>query len=215
MWVIAGLGNPSEEYKNTRHNVGRMIVSSFAKEENDFSFEESKQMNAQIAKGVVGKEKVTFVLPEAYMNKSGNVLAQFVTSTKKARHDSSPTASAKRGESLARRAEKLVVVYDDLDLPLGTIKLSFGRGSGGHKGVESIIRAVGTKDFVRIRIGISTTTPGGKLKKPRGEKKVLDFIMGTFSKKEEKTLKKIFAFSTGAILSIITDGLSVAMNKYN
>lgn len=195
MWVIVGLGNPSEEYENTRHNVGRAMVSLFAKKEEGFSFEENTKIRVHIAKGEVVKEKVTLALPDTYMNKSGDVVKILVGSVKK--------------------AEKLVVIYDDLDLPLGTIKLSFGRGSGGHKGIESIVRAVGTKDFVRIRIGISAATPSGKTKKPKGEKKVLDFIMGTFSKREETELKKISKKINDALRVVILDGRQAAMNQFN
>lgn len=195
MWIIVGLGNPSEEYENTRHNVGRMMVSLFAKKEGGFSFEENAKIRAQIAKGTVVKEKVTLVLPDTYMNKSGDAVKVLVGSVKK--------------------AEKLIVLHDDLDLPLGTIKISFGRGSGGHKGAESIVHGVGTKDFVRMRIGISAATPGGKTKKPKGEKKVLDFIMGTFSKKEEAELKKISKKINDALTVLLKGGRAQAMNQFN
>ncbi len=130
-----------------------------------------------------------------FMNNSGKAVAKFIK-TKKS-------------------AEKLMVVYDDIDLPLGTMKISFNKGSGGHRGVESVIKAVKTREFIRIRIGISPTTPSGKLKKPEGEKKVLDFILGNFKPKEAEILKKIFKRVTEAIEVILEEGREIAMNQFN
>ena len=135
------------------------------------------------------------MLPDTYMNKSGLEVKKYITSIKK--------------------AERLVVVYDDLDLPFGSFKISFGRGSGGHKGIESIVRTIKTKNFVRVRIGISPTTPSGKMKKPKGDKEVHDFILGDFTKKEKETLKKIKKKIHDALLMIIEEGRARAMNTYN
>ncbi|MFA6094507.1 MAG: aminoacyl-tRNA hydrolase [Candidatus Paceibacterota bacterium] len=167
-YIIVGLGNPGEEYENTRHNTGRIALASFIKEY-DLVLEPNKQTKSLMAKGKVGKESVVVLLPETFMNKSGEAVKPLVTSAKK--------------------AETLVVVHDDLDLPIGTIKMVFNRGSGGHKGVESIMRAAKTEGFLRIKVGVSPTTPGGKLKKPTGEK-VIDFIIGKFKTPELDIMKK-------------------------
>ncbi|MBV9159732.1 MAG: peptidyl-tRNA hydrolase, partial [Candidatus Kaiserbacteria bacterium] len=124
-WVVVGLGNPGEEYENTRHNAGRMAAQFFAKKADASEWREDKSANATVTRGAVGKNLFVIVLPDTFMNKSGSALTKYVKSVK--------------------AAEKMIVVYDDLDLPLGKIKLSFDRGSGGHKGVESIMRAVKTK----------------------------------------------------------------------
>src|SRR3989344_336042 len=118
-WVIVGLGNPGEEYASTRHNTGRMAVEFFARDGGFQEFHEDKKVKAHIAGGMIGKTAVALVLPDTFMNKSGSALAKYVKSVK--------------------AAERLIVVYDDLDLPLGTMKLSFDRGSGGHRGLESVI----------------------------------------------------------------------------
>jgi len=195
MWLIVGLGNPGEAYENTRHNAGRTIVRSFAKEEGLDGWEEDKKAHALVIKGKVGKELVALVLPETYMNKSGKAVAKYITNAKK--------------------SEKLIVVYDDLDLPFGSMKISFGRGSGGHRGLESVIRAIKTKDFTRVRIGISPATPGGKLKKPQGEERVLDFIMSSLGKKDQQTFKKTSKRAREALAVLVQEGRAAAMNQFN
>jgi PTH1 family peptidyl-tRNA hydrolase len=129
------------------------------------------------------------------MNKSGLSLKPIIVSKKK--------------------AENLIVIYDDLDMPLGKIKISFGRGSGGHKGVESIARSIKTKEFIRIRVGIAPATPSGKIKKPKGEEKIIDFILGGFKKKETEMLKKVFKKVNEALEVIIKEGRQKAMNEFN
>jgi peptidyl-tRNA hydrolase, PTH1 family len=185
MIYIVGLGNPGEEYENTRHNTGAKALENFANKNKFEVFNTEK----------IGKEKIQLLLPQTFMNKSGTSVKPLTTSKKK--------------------AENLVVIYDDLDMPLGKLKISFGRGSGGHKGVESIVRSIKTKDFVRIRIGISPSTPKGKVKKPNSEKKIVDFILGNFSKKETETLKKVFRKVNEALETIIKEGRAKAMNEFN
>lgn len=194
-WIIAGLGNPGEEYVSTRHNAGRMALEFFAKQKKFPEWKEDKKIKAHVNRGAVGKSLVVLLAPDTFMNKSGVAVAKFVTSQK--------------------MAERLIVLYDDLDLPLGKIKLSFDRGSGGHKGVESIIRAVKTKKFVRIRIGVSPTTPSGKIKKPQGEKDVVDFILKRFKPAELEILQKLFKDVASAIESTVLEGREIAMNAYN
>ena len=195
MYIVVGLGNPTIEYKNTRHNVGRRAVMYFHKK-NDFSlWKQEKKVKVLTSNGVIEKEGVELLLPETFMNISGKAVAFYITSKKK--------------------AEALIVLYDDIDLPLGTIKISFGRGSGGHRGIESIIKSIRTKDFVRIRIGISPVTPKGKIRKPRGEKKVLDFLMSNNTKKELEILKKVSKKVDDALKLIILEGRERAMNEYN
>jgi len=151
--VIVGLGNPGKEYEKTRHNAGRSAVELVAKNHDFDDFVFNKTSNALVAKGAVESEGATLVLPETMMNLSGKAVAAYVKSPK--------------------AAKNLLVIHDDLDLPLGTVKMVFGRGSGGHKGVESIMRAVKTKDFARIRIGISAAGKKNQAKKVHGEEKVI------------------------------------------
>jgi PTH1 family peptidyl-tRNA hydrolase len=172
-----------------------MAVEQFAKD-NDFSpWKVDSKTKATIAKGSIGKNLVALVLPDTFMNKSGSAVIKYVKSVK--------------------AAEKMVVVYDDLDLAVGTMKVSFDRGSGGHKGVESVMRAVKTKKFTRVRIGISPTTAAGKIKKPLGEEEVATYILARFKQSELPTINPIFEKASQAISAIITDGYAVAMNKFN
>ena len=186
-----GLGNPGPEYAKTRHNAGRMAVELLAKEEGlDFTFKKIAQANA--AEGSLEGEKVSLVVPEVYMNHSGKSAPAFVKSVK--------------------AAQNLLVVRDELDLPLGVIKMTnLGRGSGGHKGVESIMRALRTKEFVQLKIGISGATPKGKLRKPAGEEKVISHVVGKFKPTEELLLKKTLKKSAEAIRIFATEGIEKAM----
>jgi len=194
-WVVVGLGNPGEEYESTRHNTGRMALEYYAKKAGASDWKEEKRSQSLTTGTHVGKTLLALVLPNTFMNKSGAAVAKFVKSQ--------------------RAAESLIVLYDDLDLPLGKIKISFDRGSGGHKGIESITRAVKTKRFTRIRIGVSPETPTGKLKKPQGEDEVVKFILARFKSAEMDELKKIFKKVGEAIDAIVADGPTIAMNKFN
>ena len=210
MYIIAGLGNPGEEYKETRHNVGRMVVEYFAKNAEklaekldtkkaakqtgfeEFSF--NKKYNALTSKGEVNGEPVLLVLPETFMNKSGKSLETLATSVKK--------------------AEKLIVVHDDLDLPIGKMKMLFNRGSGGHKGIESIVKTIKTEAFARLKVGICPTTPTGKPKKPIGDK-LLDFIVGRFKDSEFVEIKDTVKRGAEALYVAINSGREKAMSEYN
>ena len=194
-YIIVGLGNPGEEYANTRHNAGRMVAEAFRKK-NDFpEWTADKNLKARVSKGTWGKDKVILVQPDNFMNVSGKSVAPLVKN--------------------AKDAERTIVVYDDLALPLGGMKISFNRSSGGHKGVESIIKALKTKAFARLRIGICPTTPGGKLKKPKGEDALLDFIVGPFKKAEFDDLKKTVKKGAEALALILEEGREIATGKVN
>jgi peptidyl-tRNA hydrolase, PTH1 family len=194
-WIIVGLGNPGAEYIHTRHNAGRMAVEHFVEKMNLGEWKHDKAHKAQIARGALKGALAVYVLPDTFMNKSGSAVAHFVKSHK--------------------MAEKCIVLYDDLDLPFGTVKMSFNRGSGGHKGVESIARALKTKAFWRIRIGVSPTTASGKLKKPQGEKEVLDFILGKFKPTETREWSHVFARITVALEMLLTHSPMDAMGVTN
>ncbi len=193
-YIIVGLGNPGEEYSDTRHNTGRMLVEWFGKSL-DAEWKEDAKLKVKSAKLKVGKQTVTLLLPDAYMNNSGKVVKPFILSQK--------------------AAEKMLVIYDDLDLPFGKSKISFNKSSGGHKGVESIIKAIKTEKFPRIRVGISPVTPTGKMKKPSGEEAVTKVILGKFKDEEIKDLKKLSKKVNEALTNFINDGLEIAMNGFN
>ena len=193
-YIIVGLGNPGEEYKDTRHNTGRIVLELATKNFNFPEFHLDKKNIALASDGKIGKEKVKILEPETFMNKSGGSVKNLITSEKK--------------------AKELVVIHDDLDLPIGSMRISFNRGAGGHRGVESIIRSIKTEKFIRIKIGISPKTPSGKTKKPKGEK-VGDFILGKFKPEEISELKKVSKKVGEALASMVDEDVFKAMTEFN
>ena len=193
--LIVGLGNPGEEYKDSRHNTGRIILENIAKS-NDFSeWKNDMKLKSLKSKGEVSGEKFDFILPETFMNNSGNAVCQITDDKKKLKN--------------------LVVVYDDIDLPLGSLKVSFNRSSGGHNGLASVIKKVKSQEFVRIRIGIAPSTPSGKIKKPKGEDAILKFLLGKFKEDELKEIKKISKKVTEILEVLSSDGKDKAMSLFN
>ncbi len=185
-WLVAGLGNPGSEFEHTRHNVGRDAAALY------------KQTCRQGSPGdMLGSVEV--MLPETFMNLSGGPVAKALGKDKAER---------------IRNAERLIVVHDDIDLPFGEIKVSKGSGSGGQKGVESIIKAIGTKDFVRVRIGIVPVFLG-KPRKPKGSRAVSSFVLKKFGILERNELPNILSRAGEAITEIIEHGHQRAMNKFN
>ncbi|HEY6020064.1 MAG TPA: aminoacyl-tRNA hydrolase [Candidatus Paceibacterota bacterium] len=139
-------------------------------------------------------KKPKFLLPDVYMNNSGVSVKKVIKSKKD--------------------AEKLIVVHDDLDLPLGKIKISYGSSAGGHNGVKSIIAAIKTQDFTRVRVGISGATPSGKLKRPAPER-IVDFVLGKFKPAEQDKLKKVKKTVKEALELILTEGVERAQTETN
>lgn len=152
MTIIVGLGNPGRKYKDTRHNTGFQVVDEFARENNFPEFRLSKKYNSLISE----KNNIILAKPLTFMNESGKAVKKMI------------------GE--------LIVVHDDIDLPLGKIKIVKSRGAAGHKGVESIIKEIGTKDFTRFRIGIQPKTG-----KPKNVEK---FVLQKFTKQEKEIIKQ-------------------------
>jgi PTH1 family peptidyl-tRNA hydrolase len=195
MWVIVGLGNPGEEYAKTRHNVGRMVLETFVEKHGFTPWKYDMRSKSLLSDGYVSRTAATLVMPETFMNASGRAVGALVKS--------------------AKAGERLVIVYDELDMPLGTMKLSFDRGSAGHRGIESIVKAIKTTKFWRVRVGVSPATPSGKIKKPKGEDAVQDFILGKFKPSELLTLTPVLGRASEALECILTDGPVKAMNKFN
>lgn len=183
--LIIGLGNPGKEYENTRHNTGRMVLEMFRRKSDLPDWKEDKKIKSLVSK----KGKINLLLPETFMNKSGETVSKIIKN-KKAVGD-------------------LMVIHDDLDLPLGRFKISFNRGAGGHRGVQSIVKALKTEAFARIRVGISPK------KKPAGEKAVIDFILGKYKPAELEIFKKTAKKISEAIEMITAEGREKAMGVYN
>ena len=180
MILIIGLGNPGKKFENTRHNVGFMAIDKFAGK-NDFpDFELDKKPNALISE----KEETTLVKPQTFMNDSGKAVQTILKNNP---------------------AESLIVIHDDIDLPVGKIKIIKERGSAGHKGVESIIKNIGNDGLIRIRIGI------GSQKDVKAMKVVLKKFSADELKKINQTLEKV----ADALSIVIKEGLEKAMNEFN
>jgi PTH1 family peptidyl-tRNA hydrolase len=186
MKLVVGLGNPGKEYENTRHNTGRILVGMIEKKLED---------KPLLPKASAGQGKIKFVTPDTFMNNSGPAVAKALVD-KKALKD-------------------LIIIYDDIDLPLGKMKISFNRSSGGHNGLGSIIKSLKSEEFLRIRVGISPTTPKGVVKKPKGEKAVLNFLLGEFKKPELETIKKLSKKVAEAVEVIFSESKEKAMSLYN
>jgi len=194
MHYIVGLGNPGKEYTNTRHNVGFFVLENFIDEVGLPSFHESSKYNGLVCEGVLQGSEVTVLLPHTFMNVSGAAVKKLVS---------------KEG------ANDLIVVYDDIDLPVGEIKISFGRGDGGHNGIKSIIESLGTADFSRVRVGIAQKSMWtGKLKRPKGEA-LASFVLGTFSSREQKEVEEVSKTVQQVLTTFVKEGKDVAMNRFN
>ncbi|HEU5114872.1 MAG TPA: aminoacyl-tRNA hydrolase [Candidatus Paceibacterota bacterium] len=204
--IIIGLGNPGTEYEGTRHNSGREAVMKFGKKAGFDDFEFDKKAQALVTKGKVGKTAVTLVLPETFMNKSGAAAGKFAKGAKKVKL---PT-----GKSV-KAFPDLILVHDDLDIPLGKAKMSWNKSSGGHKGVQSVMNALGTEAFYRIRIGITPATASGKLKKPDHDTITENFIVAEFKDKEASEHTKILKKVVDCLEVAASDSPDRAMSEYN
>ncbi len=202
MKAIVGLGNPGKKYEKTRHNVGFRAVDEIAVNFQFPIFNFQSIFNAQISKGEIANQKIILVKPQTFMNNSGKSVK--ILNTKYKIQDTN-----------------LFVVHDDIDLPFGKIKIVKSRGAAGHKGIESIIKELGTKNFVRFRIGIkpqTTEKPAGSyaVRRIRQNTKFLArFVLQKFNKEEEKILKKVIEKAVEAIEMAIKEGAEKAMNQYN
>ena len=185
MYVVVGLGNPGKQYENTRHNVGFNVIDILAKE---YGISVSKiKHKALIGEGRVGSEKVLLVKPQTYMNLSGETLIDIYNYYKV-------------------DMENIIVIYDDIDLDVGKIRIR-KKGSGGtHNGMRSIIKCLGANDFPRVRVGVSKPKPGQDL---------ADFVLSRFRKEESDDVELGLEKAAKAVDVMIRDNIDLAMNKYN
>lgn len=190
MKIIIGLGNPGKKYKLTRHNLGRLIVSNWQKKAGFSDFILKKRFKALISEGKSGRQKIILTLPETFMNTSGKAVKSLATRYK-------------------LRTTSVYVIHDDIDIPLGKIRIVKGRGAAGHKGVQSIINELKSKNFVRFRIGI-------KPKSYTLDAKNIDrFVLKKFTKKEKEVIKKAIKNCMEAIEIVLKKGLQKSMNEFN
>lgn len=181
--IIIGLGNPGKKFEGTRHNVGFLILDKFMEKNSFPEFEFSKKSNTLMSENVLDK-KIILVKPQTFMNDSGKAVREIL--------ENNP-------------AENIIVVHDDVDLPVGKIKIVEERGSAGHKGVESIIENIGNKGLIRIRIGIA----------PQKEIKAKQIVLKKFSKEEKEIINNVNNEAVEALDFLIQNGLEKTMNKYN
>lgn len=191
MKLVVGLGNPGQGYSNNRHNLGFMCVNHFAKEHGITL--DKKQGLARIGTGEIGGETVILARPETYMNLSGQAVSRLV-------------------KKFSTSMDDLIVVHDDLDLPVGRIRIRQGGSAGGHRGIESIMTALGGKEFVRVRVGIGRPAGSGR---GASEDAIVGYVLGGFAPEERKIIEKTVPAVSDALECLITEGLTEAMNKYN
>ncbi len=184
-YLIAGLGNPDREYRNNRHNVGFMVLDRVA-EELGVTFSKMA-MDALIARAQYGKRHLILAKPQTYMNSSGKAVKSLL------RHYKLPL-------------KRVLVVYDDVDLPFESLRLRPRGGAGGQKGVESIIEELGTKDFARLRVGVG---------RPPGKMSVPTYVLKDFSEDERDVLAFVLDEAVQAVLTFIAEGIDQAMTEYN
>ena len=186
MKLIVGLGNPGEEYERTPHNMGFLVVDRIASEHRVEI--RNRQCRALTARIQVGDEPVLLAKPETYMNLSGLSVRELV-----AEYEAKPEAD-------------LIVIQDELDFPLGTLRIHTRRSSAGHNGIESIIGALGTQDFLRIRIGVA---PERKVEDGQG------YLLSPFRKADLPVVDEMIDTAAEAVKAILTEGSAAAMNRFN
>lgn len=184
-WLIVGLGNPGNSYDLTRHNLGFMLVDRLARETD--SQIKREECRALIGRSEISSETVEFVKPQTFMNLCGESLACLLKKN-------------------VRNIQKLIVITDDLALPLGSIRIRPKGSAGGHNGLKSIIACLKTQEFIRLRIGIQPAHPISDTKR---------FVLEKFSKSDFETVEKVLEQSAEAVRTVITEGVEKAMAHFN
>lgn len=186
MKLIVGLGNPGIEYQFTPHNLGFLTVDRLAERLNVSVT--NRHCKAVTARGKIGTEDVLLAKPETFMNLSGMSVRELVE-----RYETDP-------------ATDLIVVYDELDLPFATTRIKFRGGSAGHNGMESILGALGTDEFFRVRLGIAPEHP---------VRDGANYVLAQFKKSQYEAVDLLLDTAADAVMAIVTDGAQAAMNRFN
>ena len=185
MKIIVGLGNPTDKYKGTRHNVGFSVIYSIS---DTYGIAvDTKKHKALIGKGIIEGEKVILAMPQTYMNLSGESVRELLDYYKCDEQD-------------------LIVIYDDISLDVGKLRIRKKGSAGGHNGIKNIIAHIGTQEFARVKVGVGEKPPRMDL---------ADYVLGHFSKEEQPVIRDASDLATKAVATIISDGADAAMNKYN
>ena len=186
MFIIAGLGNPTLQYRGTRHNVGFDVIDTLADKYNIAV--ETRKSRALIGKGIIAGQKVLLVKPQTYMNLSGESIGELVSYYK------------------VDEEQELLVIYDDVSLDVGQLRIRRKGSAGGHNGIKDIIRHLGTDVFLRIKIGVG--------EKPKGYD-LADYVLGHFSREEREMMEEGYQKAAEAVEMILAGGLDEAMNVFN
>ena len=186
MYIIVGLGNPERKYAATRHNIGFDAITRLC---DDYNISlNSKEHKAICGKGFIEGEKVLLAQPQTYMNLSGESVRSLVDFYK------------------IDPEEELIVIYDDINLDVGRLRIRRKGSAGGHNGIKSLIAHLGTDNFKRVRIGVGNKPP---------EWDLADYVLGRFPKEEEPEIRKALGYAADACRLIMQEGISAAMNEYN
>ena len=185
MFIIAGLGNPTLQYEGTRHNVGFDVIDMLADRYNISV--DGRKGRALIGKGMIGGQKVLLVKPQTYMNLSGESVRALMDYYK-------------------LTTDEIVIIYDDISMPVGQVRIRPKGSAGGHNGIKSIIAHLGTQEFPRVRIGVG--------EKP-ARMDLADYVLGHFPKEEAETMTTAFKDGAAAVVDMMTEGVEAAMNHFN
>lgn len=185
MYLIVGLGNPEEEYANTRHNMGFDTINKLAKQ---YNIEiNKKKFKGLYGTGIIEGKKVILLKPQTYMNLSGESIREIVDFYK-------------------IQTEDIILIYDDIDIDVGIIKIRKKGGPGTHNGMKSVIKHLGTGDFARVRVGIGS---------PQNKSDLINYVIGAISKEEQEKLDLSTTLAKEALIEIIKNDVNTAMNKFN
>lgn len=190
MKMIVGLGNPGKEYSTNRHNIGFLCLNYFARKQHIAL--DKKQGKARTGTGVVAGIEMLLAKPQTYMNLSGQSVSLLM-------------------QKYHVLLEDLIVIHDDLDLPLGKIRIRKGSSAGGHNGIKSIIAYLGTQEFTRIRVGISRPA----LEDEDADQSIVDYVLGDFRSVDKPVIDDTIQRVGQAVMCLMTEGLTIAMNKFN
>ena len=185
MYIIVGLGNPTDKYQATRHNIGWDAITRIS---DDYGISlDMKKHKAICGKGMIAGEKVVLAQPITYMNRSGESVRELMDFYKVSH-------------------EEVIVIYDDISLEVGQLRLRTKGSAGGHNGIKSIISHMGTDEFPRIKVGVGDKPKGWDL---------ADYVLSRFGAEEQVTMREALKDTSDAVKSILTNGIDAAMNQYN
>lgn len=185
MYLIVGLGNPETDYSNTRHNMGFNTINIIAQKYNIAT--NRKKFDGLYGEGIIENQKVILLKPQTFMNLSGKSIIQFINFYK-------------------LDMKNIIVIYDDIDIEKGKIKIRKKGGAGSHNGMKSVVQELNTEEFSRVRIGIGV---------PEYKSDMISYVIGVIPEEEKKILEEGVKVASEAVLEIIKNGIDVAMNKFN